>query len=467
MSPNNPFWDVLHEVDFGLLEEDGYELQVRRDDVVILAHLHCVSSIAKLFHILLKHDVPIPARQVILIPKPYSTIPSVADELGKLGVTIIRTPTHFVPGHYDEAASMHLKEGCKKAVHACFDITKKDKRARLILVDDGGMLTETWWRHFRSPEIDVVSVQQTASGVRREPDPSKLAKIDIARSAAKRKFEARIISEGVLRKVRDLDIIKRITRVGVVGVGPLGCALANRLVEMGKQVNLYDAERYYCQPIGSYPMQSLTKILRLSDLIFGCTGKNFLKSTVLANIKQSRHFVSCSSRDVEFLDLLRLGTVEKSEQADLFGRMEIRLGEQTHIVENGGFPINFDRKTEQESAPEIVLTRALVLAGIFQAMCVKLNQRRETELMLSPSIQRALVFKWLELNGRTVEKYLGLCDSAVDRLDWWRENSFGETPIDEKLQVRPELNEVESARRSFVLTHSGTGHRRFHFVNSR
>jgi hypothetical protein len=462
MSPSNPFWDILHEVDFGALEEDGYEPQVRRDDVVILAHLHCVSSIARLFHMLLSH-----ARQIILIPKPYSTIPSVAEDLVKLGVTVIRTPTHFVPGHYDEAASMHLKEGCKKAVHSCFDITKKDRKARLILVDDGGMLTETWWRHFRSAEIDVVSVQQTASGVRREPDSSKLAKIDIARSAAKRKFEARIISEGVLRKVRDLDIIQSITRVGVVGVGPLGCALANRLVEMGKQVNLYDAEQYYCQPRGSYPMQSLTKLLRLSDLIFGCTGKNFLKSTVLANTKQSRHFVSCSSRDVEFLDLLRLGTVEKSEPPDLFGRMEIRLGEQTHVLENGGFPINFDRKKEQECAPEIVLTRALVLAGIFQAMCVKVNRRRETELMLSPSIQRALVLKWLELNEQKVEKYLGFSDRAVDRLDWWRENSFGETPIDEKLKLRPGLNEVENARRSFVLAHDSDGYRRLHFVSSR
>jgi hypothetical protein len=453
MSPNNPFWDVLRQVDFGVLEEDGYEPQVRRDDVVILAHLHCVTSIAKLFSMLLKHNPLIPSRQIILIPKPYSTMPSVAEELVKLGIAVIWTAAHLCPGHYDAAASQHLKEGCKKAVHICFDIAKKGRRPRLILVDDGGMLTETWWNNFKSAEIDVVSVQQTASGVRREPVPSTLAKIDIARSAAKTKFEARIISEGVLRKVRDLDIIKRITRVGVVGVGPLGCALASSLVQMGKQVNLYEVKKYHCQPSGSYPMESLTKLLRLSDLIFGCTGKNFLKSTVLSNIKQNRHFVSCSSRDIEFLDLLRLGTIEKPAPVDVFGRMEIGLGEQTHIVENGGFPINFDRTKEQEGAKEIVLTRALVLAGILQAMCVKINQRRETELMLSPCLQRAVVFKWLEINGNKVEQYLGSSEGDVEGLDWWRKNSFGQTPVDEKMQVRAELSKGESDRRLVALGH--------------
>ena len=192
MTPKDPLWDVLLEVDFRVLEKDGYEPQVRGGDVVVLAHLHCLPSIVRLFYILLTQDLSVPAKQVILIPKPYSTIASAADDVRKLGISIIRTDGQFRLGRYDEAVSSHLKEGCRKAHHICCDIVKKGRKPRLVLVDDGGMLTETWWRHFHSSDFEAVSVQQTASGVRREPKPSKLVKIDVARSAAKRKFESRV-----------------------------------------------------------------------------------------------------------------------------------------------------------------------------------------------------------------------------------------------------------------------------------
>ena len=451
MHRKDQLWDVLLEVDFRVLERDGCELQVRGEEVVILAHLHCLPSIVEFFRFLLTQDLAIPARQIVTIPKPYSTIASAAEEVKKLGVTLIQTSTEFEPGHYDEAVSLHLKAGCKKATQLCFDIIKRGRKPRLILVDDGGMVTETWWRHFRSSDFEVVSVQQTASGVRRAPDPSKLTKIDVARSAAKKKFEAKIISEGVLRKVRDLDIIEDITRIGVAGAGPLGCALAESLVEMHKQVNIFDRKQYYCQPQGSHIMESLGQLVRQSDFIFGCTGRNFLGPGLLSRIGQNRHFASCASRDTEFLELLRLGNITKSGSFDSFGRLKVSYEGQTHIVENGGFPINFDRNIEQEGPEDIVLTRALVLAGIFQAMCVKTNLRQQDAIMLSPSVQKALVFKWLELTGQKVYKYLGSSDHAADKLDWWKRNSCGQAPIADWVQPRPVLSEVEAARRSTAL----------------
>jgi hypothetical protein len=459
MTLRDQLWDVLLEVDFRALEKDGYEPQVRGEDVVILAHLHCLPSIIRLFDMLLTQDLSIPARQIMLIPKPYSTIPSAVEEVRKLGISVVRTPDRFEPGHYDEAVSSHLKEGCRKASNVCFDIAKGGRKPRLILVDDGGMLTETWWKLFRSTELEVISVQQTASGVRREPEPSKLAKIDVARSAAKRHFEAKIISEGVLKKIRDLDIIKDVTRIGVAGVGALGSALVRSLVEMDKQVKVYDIKECYSKPGGSNPVSSLGMLLWHSDLIFGCTGRNFLRIGDLGKRRHPRpiHFVSCSSRDTEFLDLLRLGKVNRDKPSDPFSRLRIILNERTHIIENGGFPINFDRYREQENAEEIVLTRALVLAGIFQAMCVKSSQRRENALMLSPGIQRALVLKWLDLTGQKPQKFLDDAD-GIDNLGWWRHNSFGEEPVNNRVRVRARLNEVETARRSSVVTLAGDGH---------
>ena len=118
------FRDVFLEVDYRTFEKDGYLPQVRGEDTVILAHLHCLPSIVQFFYLLLAQDLSIPSRQVIFIPKPYSTIPGAATEVEKLGVTVIQTSAQFLPGAYDSAASVHLKDGCKAALQVCRDVVK-------------------------------------------------------------------------------------------------------------------------------------------------------------------------------------------------------------------------------------------------------------------------------------------------------------------------------------------------------
>lgn len=423
-------WDILLGVDFQLLEKDGYERQVRGDDIVILAHLHCLTSIKRFFEVLTDQDLSIPCRQIILIPKLYSTIPSVEASLRKTGIVVASDIPSFKPGYYDKSASQTLKSGCRSAVSACNDIIKKGRKPRLVLVDDGGMLTETWWRHFRTRDFDVVSVQQTASGTRRYPPPAEVAKIDVARSAAKRHFEAKIIAAGVLKKVADLDVLKASKRIGIVGVGALGGALAEDLASQGRHVNLYDLKRDYSKPRKSARYLKLPLLLNDCDLVFGCTGRNFLKLSLLQRIRENHsiQFVSCSSRDTEFLDLLRFGEINPQTVCGGYGRFEIRMpGTKPHFLENGGFPINFDRKVELEKPNEIALTRALVLAGIFQALCVKIKEPRKDLLKLSPSIQMALVRQWLQMTGKHATEFGVTAD--IDSLEWWEKFSSGELPV--------------------------------------
>ena len=107
----------------------------------------------------------------------------------------------------------------------------------------------------------------------------------------------------------------------------------------------------------------------------------------------------------------------------------MNLNGRSRVIENGGFPINFDRQREQEDAQRDLLTRALVLAGIFQALCVKIDERREGAIMLSPCIQRALVSKWLELTAQKADRFLISRADNINSLNWWRSNSFGGEPI--------------------------------------
>ncbi len=186
----------------------------------------------------------------------------------------------------------------------------------------------------RIGDVEVVSVQQTASGGNKEASADEIGKIDVARSAAKRQFESTIIAAGVLKKVSALDVLKVSKRVGIVGVGALGGALATDLSRRGRCINLYDIRRDYPRPRTSVRYPKLSVFLNDCDLVFGCTGRNFLLTDQLQKIKpgHSLHFVSCSSRDVEFLDLIRLGQIKPETIGDGFGRLEVNFaGSKTSL----------------------------------------------------------------------------------------------------------------------------------------
>jgi hypothetical protein len=95
-------------------------------------------------------------------------------------------------GHYDFAVSWSLERGCAAALRICRAQKSPGRKVRLVVIDDGGMLTERLW-HLRSSDnplklkswgldrsifghIEIISVQFTASGIQREPDPRRLTK---------------------------------------------------------------------------------------------------------------------------------------------------------------------------------------------------------------------------------------------------------------------------------------------------
>jgi hypothetical protein len=96
-----------------------------------------------------------------------------------------------------------------------------------------------------------------------------------------------------------------------------------------------------------------------------------------------------------------------------------------HIIFNGGFPINFDRQTEWERETEISLTRALVLLGILQALCVRKFSDTNRIEKLAIKAQRKLVCKWLDMNQRSCLDY-GVSEAEFDSINWWLSASSGQ-----------------------------------------
>jgi hypothetical protein len=430
--------DILEDVQRHVLRHTEFDRNERSRHVVVLAQPHCLPSMVELFRQLTRADIGISPARVVIVPKAYSSIPSALCEFGKLGFRIVEDIRSHRLGDYDFAAHDSLLRGCIAALRMCRAHKFPGRKVRLIVIDDGGLLTETLWR-LSDPEhpkrlslwgldqsvfgrLEIISVQLTASGFWREPVPQEMKKIDISRSAAKRLFESKVIAKGVLKKVNALHLVHNVSAVGIVGGGALGSALAKSLVAGGRTVYLYDRNKI-TYPRGVYICKTLSFLLHRSEVVFGCTGRNFLQADRLSDVRAKApiHFISCSSRDVEFKSLLQIAAQGRSP----YDRATVRFANgQVHYIENGGFPINFDRQVEQESEDEIALTRALVLAGVLQAACLKNTHSHSDALMLSPSIQKFVVETWMKHTHAKLHEF-DIAESDFDTLDWWQKNSGG------------------------------------------
>ncbi len=412
--------EMLLQIDMDLLADDGFIPKYRIDNIVILAQLHCLPSLIPLIERMIYHEGIKPSK-IVLIPKCYSTIPSVLEHLNQLGIQLVDECRYFQPGNYDSPSFQMLQIGCRKAYALCRTIQRLGHNPRLVIVDDGGLLTKNWRKMDSPKSIDAISVQVTASGLWQEPNTEKITKINIGQSAAKKFFESVIISRGVLRKVRSLELLRNVNSVGVLGAGALGKALASDCVQNGFYVFFHDIDKDV-NIKGAQNCSSKDIFLRKSQIIFGCTGKNSLKSADLmkAKLRESKHFISCSSRDVEFKEILH----HVKREGDAFSTKSLAVDNTTHYVENGGFPINFDRIAEQEEPAEIALTRALVLAGIAQAICIDTRRKYKESIKLSPQIQNHVVTLWLrELSMRSED--FGVDKSSLNNPAWWDHNSEG------------------------------------------
>lgn len=440
-SSNGYRQEALYVVDDLLLQKDGMSYQKHPQDVYILAYIHCLPSTVSLIQSLVWQTGVLP-RKIVILPKVYSLIEGAVELMKSLGVSVIEQSMCFKYGHYDEAAWEAILLACKIMREKIERNKHGANRARVILVDDGGLLTGWWSKLYRYDNIDVVSVQQTASGLWREPYSTMIPRINVAHSAAKKIFESKIIARGVAKKISAMNLFTGEERIGIAGYGAVGKAVAHKYREEGRKVVVYD--RVYQEKIEEREItktESMRRMIISSDIIFGCTGRNWYPVEVCRMIGGKKIYVSCSSRDVEYKGIMaELG--EKIEDAcdasQQFKDVEIYTDSGKATVKNGGFPVNFDRKREWESRQEIILTRALVLIGIVQAMSINTDREYKDVIMLGPNTQKYIVEKWIEdVYGRAPDKKIleeyGVTEKEFWDSEWWRQASEYINPRSNKI----------------------------------
>lgn len=356
------------------------------DDCLILAHMHLLPNNVPLFQHLANL---VSAEKMLVLDKPYSTVPAVFCELTFAGFRIIpvRVTPHLPYEFSIEAGLQILWMEVEKAI-------RRHRIKKILVVDDGGEI----WRSIPkqiSADVRIVAVEQTQRGITRLRDlPVNLPVMSVATSGVKKLVEPSFIATSIISKLKALDRLKN-KRIGIIGMGSIGQALYKQLKQQGFRISMYDISSSNIQ--GSETSRSLEDLINKSDLLIGTTGSDALHDLPLDQLRDGKKvFVSASSADVEFATLLRLS----EPHSDPFGTIHLSLRNDLSItILNGGYPINFDRQKDTTPDQDIVLTRCLMYMGAIQGL--HLLNAKEAPLngiyRLDTIAQEQLLTRWIEI----------------------------------------------------------------------
>lgn len=361
----------------------------RQKDCAIIVHTHLLPNNRPLFrHLASLLDFG----QMYVLDKPYSTVKSTFNELVWAGFEVVPIQMDAnLP--YEFAVHKSLEVLWRKVI----DDQKKRNFKKLLIIDDGGDV----WRSIPYKElgdINIGVVEQTQRGIARL-DNSSLEHppiVSVASAGIKKIIESRFIGESVVKKMNELSVLVRTSRVGIIGMGSIGIAIDSCLKEIGITALSYDPIYHLSeQNSDGSTRNSLDSLINECDLLVGTTGTDALKGLPFDRIiTGNKILISASSADLEFFSILKLA----GKRSDPFETVHIDIHEKLSVdVLNGGYPINFDREKDTTPDEDIVLTRCLMYIGAMQAIELIDEGTKETNIFNIDKISQAkLLERWID-----------------------------------------------------------------------
>lgn len=377
------------------------------DDILVIVHTHLLPSSYPLFRHLAS---VVNSQNLFMLDKPYSTVPRVADKVVEMGAELVR-----VTMKKGLAYEFSVQDSVRVLWDKVLLRLKKAAISKIIIIDDGADVIATVpWSDL--PGIAVVGVEQTTRGIVRlkEGYGNFPSVINVAGSALKKEIESCFIAEAVTKEVRTL--LHRIgkKKIGVVGTGNLGQRVIEQLANTKHTVTYYDFSKF--NRMGSSregAITSVSEIIEKNDVILGTTGKDFMKGVVLDKAKGKKYFASASSADVEFYTILNRAGFPSDRFESII--LEPHPGLILEIV-NAGYPINFNRKEEIESAIDMQLTRTLLYAGFVEALEVAKKEKTATIFKLDTQFQRDILNAWITIKSKTNKSFAALSTNQIEKL---------------------------------------------------
>lgn len=319
------------------------------DEVCIIGGQHLLQTT----HLMLQalYELNLKPENVFLIGKCYSSNSSVFSEMIEDGINIDQNSVSF---KCHQPFDLFYKASVKKFYNQIKKAVNTRKPKKIIVLDDGGeLLSQVDPNDFDCKQI--IGIEQTSSGYNKLVNQSlKFPIINVARSWAKLKYESPIISEFALKKFLQSLPERTWEQALIVGGGSIGLAIKDKL-KQESQVDIFDtvSERS--------DISSLSESLSSYDLIIGCTGSTSIPHALHSALKEGCILASVSSSDREFdAHYLRKKTAP-------YENCHRNVSVEGKLLLNSGFPINFDGGTHSVPPKYIQLTRALLVAAIFQS----------------------------------------------------------------------------------------------------
>lgn len=357
---------------------------------------------------------------IFVLGKKYSQCDEVVSSLKSRGV------------HY-QSCSMQLRIG-QYATSFIRDINwlwfqlslhLNDEIENILVLDHGGhaitYVPSELLEHYK-----IIGIEKTSAGFfdmdKRGLPPFPM--IDVANCAAKRYLESPLIANAVVNKIFSLLPEPSMKlHYGVVGLGAIGKAIIERLVERGQKLVIFDVNSELMKPYEHDSRFVCAKdtrdLIATCDWIFGCSGRDISESSLdqLRITPRDKTLVSCSSEDKEFLSLLRFVDKQKPLIFDPLDTIEYHseLGATIRLI-RGGFPANFDSSGESVPAHEIQLTRALVVGAVLQAVQFFNDEEILAQTAIHPldfDVQRFIVSEWLH-HQNTLGFEVLLCEKSSE-----------------------------------------------------
>ena len=344
------------------------------ENTLVISVQHLCSTTEVLFDALL--DLNLDPENLYVVGKCYSTNPEVLVRLRKKGINALFSSSSFncsVP--FDVDFDRNVDEMIKQVISSN-DLFSFE---RIIILDDGGHLLER--AHALLPKgLPVVGIEQTSSGFNRMKDKNlPFPVINLARSWLKLEYESPIIISLVLRKLKEKidQLDSSVNKVLLIGFGVLG----QKIYEILK-------DRYLISIFDSVPEKStiapneFKTRLGEFDLIIGCTGSTSLKFKDFRYLKKPVILASISSSDREF-------------ESFKFRKLSPVKNCHNHVMVDGvtllncGFPITFDEDYDSIDTDDFQLTRALILASVYQASVT--NQNSHGFLPMEDDLQKTIL----------------------------------------------------------------------------
>ncbi len=359
-----------------------------------------------------------------IMGKIYSTCPKVVEQLIKIGVVYYPSSHPQKFGHFNYYFN-------KDIINMWADVSVAINRTQsntIIVLDDGGKCI-TNIPKILSDNYKVFAVEQTSSGVTNiRKNNATIPVINTAFSAAKQQLESPMIARAVVKKLdKFLSLYTGTLSCGVVGLGVIGRAVVEKLLELNHEVVVYDnlEERY--DFIKNVKIVNSTQLLfEEAEYIFGCTGEDISISLDITKMNGIKNLISCSSQDIEFQSILKIiQDTSVNSSLNILDNIDFPLINGNVKIFRGGYPINLDNSGESVPASEIQLTRGLLLGGIVQALFQLLQEpnQQPKQYMLHPRIQKLIVQVLIENDPSKFHE--PLAKNFLDE-EWIKNNSSGE-----------------------------------------